>query len=96
MGQHKIAVVGVGATGTVLAAALLGKYPETVLVGRNPAAGATFLSKGIRVSGVISYQSPVKIFISDIKTLFHYARQIFFKRFSCKGIFNYRKVLCRG
>ena len=49
MAQLNIAVVGVGATGTVLAAVLLGKYPETVLVGRQPGAGATFLSKGIRV-----------------------------------------------
>ena len=39
MKQRKIAVVGIGATGTVLAAALLGKYPETVLVGRDPGAG---------------------------------------------------------
>ncbi len=78
MGQHNIAVVGVGATGTVLAAALLGKYPETVLVGRNPAAGATFLSKGIRVSGVISYQSPVKNFISQIKELKNFNPNLIF------------------
>ena len=34
MEKPKIAVVGIGATGSVLAAALLCKYPETVLVGR--------------------------------------------------------------
>ena len=51
MEQPKIAVIGVGATGTVLAAALLSKFPETILVGRNPAAGQTLLSKGIDVSG---------------------------------------------
>ena len=33
MQQNKIAIVGIGATGTVLAAALLSKYPDTVLVG---------------------------------------------------------------
>ena len=69
MGQYNIAVVGVGATGTVLAAALLGKYPETVLVGRNPGAGARLSAQGIRVSGVINYQLPVKNYISHIREL---------------------------
>jgi len=69
MGQYNIAVVGVGATGTVLAAALLGKYPETILVGRNPDSGAALLDQGIRVSGVINYQSPVKNYISQIPEL---------------------------
>jgi 2-dehydropantoate 2-reductase len=71
MGQHRIAIVGVGATGTVLAAAILSKYPETVLVGRNPGAGDALLSKGLRVSGAISYQSMVKNFVSQIKELNH-------------------------
>jgi 2-dehydropantoate 2-reductase len=66
-----MAIVGVGATGTVLAAAILSKYPETVLVGRNPDAGDTLLSKGLRVSGAISYQSSVKNFVSQIKELKH-------------------------
>jgi len=89
MGQHNIAVVGAGAVGTVLAAALIGKYPETVLVGRNPAAGATFLSKGLRVSGVISYQSPVKNFIAQIKELQNFSPDLVFlatKTFHLAGI----------
>ena len=69
MEQHNIAVVGVGATGTVLAAVLLSKYPETVLVGRNPNVGETFLSKGVQVSGEISCYSPVKNYVSQIKEL---------------------------
>ncbi len=69
MEQQKIAVVGVGATGTVLAAALLGEYPETVLVGRNAEAGAILLEMGIRVSGAINYQSPVINYISQIREL---------------------------
>ena len=69
MEQHKIAVVGVGATGTVLAAALLGRYPQTVLVGRNADAGAILLEKGIRVSGAVDYQSPAKNYISQIREL---------------------------
>jgi len=71
MGQHRIAIVGVGATGTVLAAAILSKYPETDLVGHNPGTGDTLLSKGLRVSGAISYQSSVKKFVSQIKELKH-------------------------
>jgi len=71
MGLHRMAIVGVGATGTVLAAAILSKYPETVLVGRKPGAGDTLLSKGLRVSGAISYQSPIKNFVSQIKELNH-------------------------
>ena len=69
MGQPRMAIVGVGATGTVLAAAIIAQYPETVLVGRNPGAGEMLLSKGLRVSGAISYQTPVKNFVSQIKQL---------------------------
>ncbi|UCD82722.1 MAG: 2-dehydropantoate 2-reductase [Desulfobacterales bacterium] len=69
MKERKMAVVGLGATGTVLAAALLSQFPETVLVGRNPDAGETLLSEGIHVAGVINYQTPVKNFVSRIKDL---------------------------
>jgi 2-dehydropantoate 2-reductase len=78
MEPHNIAVVGIGATGTVLAAALLGKYPQTVLVGRNPGASAIFLSKGIRVSGVISFQSPVKNYILNIEELKNFNPNLIF------------------
>jgi 2-dehydropantoate 2-reductase len=78
MKQHNIAVVGVGATGTVLAAALLGKYPETILVGRNPDSGATLLDQGIRVSGVVNYQSPVKNYISQIRELNNFNPDLIF------------------
>jgi ketopantoate reductase len=71
MEKPNIAIVGVGATGTVLAAAILSTYPETVLVGHHPGAGDTLLSKGLRVSGAISCQSTVKNFISQIKGLKH-------------------------
>lgn len=78
MGQPKIAVVGLGATGTVLAAALLGKYPETVMVGRNPDAGDIFLSRGLRVSGVINYQAAVKNFIANIMALKNFDPDLIF------------------
>jgi len=69
MGKHRMAIIGVGATGTVLAAAILSKYPETVLVGRNPAGGDKLLSRGLKVTGAISCQTPVINFVSKIKEL---------------------------
>ena len=78
MKQHNIAVVGVGATGTVLAAALLGKYPETILAGRNPDSGARLQAQGIRVSGVVNYQSPVKNYISQIRELNNFNPDLIF------------------
>ena len=78
MGLYNIAVVGVGATGTVLAAALLGKFPETVLVGRNPGAGARLSAQGLRVSGVINYQSPVKHYIYHIRELKNFSPDLIF------------------
>jgi 2-dehydropantoate 2-reductase len=78
MSQPRIAIVGVGATGTVLAAALLGKYPETVLVGRNPDAGERLLSRGVHVSGAINYQAAVKNFVLQIEELEHSKPDIIF------------------
>ena len=78
MKQLNIAVVGIGATGTVLAAALLGKYPATVLVGRNPGAGDRLLAQGVRVSGVINYQLPVNNFISRIEELKNFNPDLIF------------------
>jgi 2-dehydropantoate 2-reductase len=71
MGNRRIAVVGIGATGATLAAALISKEPETILVDPAPGMGEALLKKGITISGAISYSSvPVKFFhgrISEIK-----------------------------
>jgi len=91
MKQRNIAVVGVGATGTVLAAALLGQYPETVLVGRNPGAEATLLDKGLRVSGAIDYQAPVNNYISQISELKNFNPDLIFiatKTFHLEQVVN--------
>jgi len=69
MNQCNMAVVGLGATGSVLAAALLGKYPDTICVGRNPDAGERLAGQGLRVSGVIQLQAPVRNYISQIREL---------------------------
>jgi len=60
MKTYRIAIVGLGATGTVLAAALLRKDPNTILVGRSNDMGKTLVKEGIRVSGALSYFVPVK------------------------------------
>ena len=71
MENTRIAVLGIGATGATLAAALLSKQPETILVDPAPGMSEALLKKGITISGSISYSSvPVRFFydrISDIK-----------------------------
>jgi 2-dehydropantoate 2-reductase len=64
-----MAIVGIGATGTVLAAALLNKHPDTFLVGRTPDLGKTLGLKGIHVSGEISAKVAVKNYSSHIGAL---------------------------
>ena len=78
MGKYRIAIVGLGATGTVLAAALLRKDPETVLVGRPNGMGETLVKKGIRVSGKISYFMPVENFCDRIQDLRRYSPNLIF------------------
>ncbi len=63
----KIAIVGIGATGSVLAAAILSKYPKTVLVVRNPDDGNTLRKKGLRVSGIVNYRTPAKNVVTRIE-----------------------------
>lgn len=69
MEDHQMAVVGIGATGCVLSAALLGKYPETVLIGRSVEQGDILQKEGITVSGALSFRVAVKNFSSRIKAL---------------------------
>ena len=69
MKKYRIAIVGLGSTGTVLAAALLCKNPQTVVVGRSTGMGETLLKKGIRVSGELSYFVPVENYCGCIQDL---------------------------
>lgn len=54
MNDIRIAVVGVGATGAVLAAALLKQDPEVLLVDPGPGMGQAIKEKGIAISGELS------------------------------------------
>jgi len=69
MDDFRIAVVGVGATGAVLAAALLNQNLETMLVGRRPGQGETIRRTGIRISGEVNYQVSVPNFVDQIGLL---------------------------
>ena len=69
MKDHRMAVVGVGATGTILAAALLSRFPETFLVGHKREVAESLGTKGIRVSGALAYRTAVKNCLIDIKDL---------------------------
>jgi 2-dehydropantoate 2-reductase len=69
MKANRMAVIGIGATGTVLAAALLSRYPDTMLVGRTTDLGEKLRSNGINVSGEIAYQVAVKNYSNQIEDL---------------------------
>ena len=66
MDDLRIAVVGIGATGAVLAAALLKQDPETMLVDPNPELGEAIRKKGLKISGAVTYQVPVRHFFERI------------------------------
>lgn len=78
MSEQRLAVIGIGATGTVLAAALLRKLPDTFLVGRSPDLDKTLQSKGLQISGEITCNVPVNNYSSHIEDL---------KRFRPSAIF---------
>ena len=90
MEDQKIAVVGIGATGAVLAAALLRKDPDTILVDPRPGLGDALLKKGIAITGAISLQAPVKEFHESIGALKHTPPDIIFL---CTKTFHLAKVL---
>ncbi len=69
MEKLRMAVVGVGATGSVLAATLLSKYPDTVLIGRKSELGNTLREKGLSITGEITCQAPVKYYFDHIAAL---------------------------
>ena len=69
MTAHKAALIGAGATGSVLAAALISKYPHTIIVGRNPGWVDDIADNGITISGAIAYAVPVKNYLSQIGEL---------------------------
>ena len=69
MSRPCTAVVGIGATGAVLAAALLKQRPDTVLVASSEAKAATLKENGLSVSGFLEYQAPVTRAVGGVAAL---------------------------
>ena len=90
MKDFKIAIIGIGATGSVLAAALLGKFPETFLIGRRPELGDVLRKKGINVSGEINYQAAVNNYSNRIGDLREFNPDLIFL---CTKTFHLSQVL---
>ena len=66
MDDFRIAVVGVGSTGAVLAAALLNQNIETMLVDPMPGLRETIRRTGIKISGEVNYRVSVPDFVDQI------------------------------
>jgi 2-dehydropantoate 2-reductase len=73
-----IAVVGIGATGAVLAAALLKGDPKVLLVDPQPGLEEALRQNGIRVSGEIHYHAPVDRVLPRIGDLKNHRPHIVF------------------
>jgi 2-dehydropantoate 2-reductase len=78
MKELRIAIIGAGATGSVLAAALLSKYQETVLIGRKPELGETLGEKGVKITGAITCRAPVKFYFDHIAALRNFSPDLIF------------------
>jgi 2-dehydropantoate 2-reductase len=78
MEDMRIAVIGIGATGGVLAAALLSGNPETVLVDPRPGLEEELRGNGINITGALSYKVPVKHFFPQIRDVKGAGANLFF------------------
>ena len=71
-------IVGIGATGAVLAASLLSRDHEVALVDPKPNLERELKKNGLVVSGELAYTVPVKHFFSDIEDLKSFKPNIIF------------------
>ena len=69
MNDLRTAVIGIGATGVVLSAVLLGSSPETVLVDTRPSLEEELRRNGVRVSGEVNLHAPVRNFVDRVEKL---------------------------
>ncbi|MCF8061839.1 MAG: 2-dehydropantoate 2-reductase [Deltaproteobacteria bacterium] len=89
MSNPRTAVVGIGATGAVLAASLLARHPETVLVDPRPGLEEAVKRNGIRISGIMDIQVGVEHFVDGIEKLGPYDPDLVFvstKTFHLPGV----------
>jgi 2-dehydropantoate 2-reductase len=90
MDDLRIAVVGVGATGAVLAAALLNHDPETMLVDPRPGLREAIAKNGVKISGEVTYQVPVRNFADRIGMMQDFSPNLIFL---CTKTFHLPSVL---
>jgi len=86
----RIAVVGIGATGSVLGAALLSKQPDTMLVVPRQSLREQLLAAGLNTYGPLSYRVPVRHVVAGIADLKAMAPDFIFL---CTKTFNLTEVL---
>ena len=100
MDGERIAVVGVGAAGAVLAASLLKHNPGTVLVDSRPGLEKASRKNGVRISGELDLHVPVRNFLDRIEKLKDYEPEVVFvstKTFQFPGVLEeLEKVLMSG
>ncbi len=78
MAERRLAVVGIGAIGAVLAAALLDQDQETVLVAPSAAKRQALAEGGIQVSGAFKYQARPRHVCARASDLAAFAPQVIF------------------
>jgi 2-dehydropantoate 2-reductase len=78
MSQRRLAVVGVGAIGAVLAAALLNQDQDTVLVTPSAAKRQALSQDGIRVSGALNFEARPRQVLASARELADYAPEVIF------------------
>lgn len=100
MDGQRIAVVGIGAAGAVLAASLLKRNPETVLVDPRPGLEEAIKDNGISISGEMDLHVPVRHFLDRIEKLKDYHPEVILvstKTFQFPGVLEeLEKVLKPG
>ncbi|MBI5521145.1 MAG: 2-dehydropantoate 2-reductase [Desulfarculus sp.] len=91
MGERRMAVVGIGAIGAVLAAALLSQDGDTVLVAPSPAKRQALKDEGLRVTGVLEYQARPRHVLASARELRDFAPEVVFiatKTFHLDGVLD--------
>jgi 2-dehydropantoate 2-reductase len=91
-----MAVVGIGATGAVLAASLIKHHPETVLVDPRPGLEEALKENGIRISGEMEVQVPVRHVVDRVEKLRDFNPRLIFistKTFHFSGVLEALKTV---
>ncbi|MDR3566614.1 MAG: 2-dehydropantoate 2-reductase [Syntrophobacteraceae bacterium] len=90
MANPLVAIIGVGATGTVLAASLLGQNPETMLVVRRAEQREEIKKNGIGITGEINCHARVKNLLDNVSQVKEQKPDIIF---ICTKTFHLASVL---